>query len=96
MRWLKKKTGPIYHTIEKAEQLENLKKGNDVVILGLFRSMDQATPKDFVAAAEEVDSVVWALINKPEVATELKLEMENIIMYKKVSNACNFINLPAP
>lgn len=88
---MKKKTGPTYYSIENAEQLENLKKENDIVILGLFRSMDQATPKDFIAAAEEVDSVVWALVNKPEVAAKLKIEMENIIMYKKVSNTCCFV-----
>ncbi|EDV27879.1 uncharacterized protein TRIADDRAFT_52862 [Trichoplax adhaerens] len=90
VRWLKKKTGPIYVSVESSEQLEKLKNENDVVVLGLFRDLDQATPKDFIAAAEEVDAVTWALVNNPEVAAGLKIEMENIIMYKKDSDAEEF------
>ena len=46
MRWIAKKTGPAAQTITSEEELEEVKEGHEVFLLGYFDNFEVCLPKE--------------------------------------------------
>jgi len=79
--WLRKRAGPAAKELKTADELKEFQDSAEVVIVGHFKSADDAKPYFEVASA--VDDVPFALVYDSGVAKESKLKENSVSMFKK-------------
>jgi len=84
--WLQKKTGPVTTPVVTAEELEHMKEGNDVFVIGHFADENSAAAKAFSAAAVGFDDITFAISSSAEVKTALAVEHDSIVIIKTFDN----------
>ena len=81
--WVNKKAGPAAKTITSAAELEVLKEGNDVSVLGVFGSEDSVNARSFLALAADSESTVpFAISSSAAVRSELGLTEDTIVIHR--------------
>ena len=61
VNWIKKKSGPAAITLESEEDLLKAQEANDVIVVGVFDSADDAKAKSFMTLAGDDDSLAYAI-----------------------------------
>jgi len=80
--WLEKKTGPPAVELASVEEATKFTTGKDVSIIGFFADQTTDAAKAYLAAASNMDDFQFAITSSPEVATELKVEGEAVLLLK--------------
>lgn len=89
--WLKKKSGPAAVTLATVADLKKLQDGNEVAIVGLFKSLDSAEAVAFQNVAKVIDSVAFGISSEQVVFDELKAKPDTVILLKKFDEGRNDI-----
>jgi len=80
--WLKKKSGPPAITLETEEDLLKAQEANEVVIVGVFDSVDDAKAKTFMSIASDDDSLVYAITTSAAVKSKLNAKSGSVALLK--------------
>eukprot|EP01135_Chromosphaera_perkinsii_P006905 Nk52_evm60s621 gene=Nk52_evmTU60s621 len=81
--WIKKKTGPAYVKIEKAEELEKFKDENEVCVVGFFKSMNDEVEELFTSTALSVDDVSFAVVTDAALLKDNNVDEMAMKMFRK-------------
>ncbi|XP_071964006.1 protein disulfide-isomerase 2-like [Antedon mediterranea] len=90
INWLKKKTGPPATTLESADDVEKLRKDQEVVVIGLFKDIESAEAKAFLEAAGGMDDIPFGMTSNAELLTTYEVTGNSGIVLLK-----NFDDLKA-
>jgi protein disulfide-isomerase A1 len=80
INWMRKKTGPATKLIANAEEIEKLKKDNDVVLVYFGNKKEELD--EFVKVARKNEDFPFANVESEELATKLGVKMSSVIMYR--------------
>ncbi|CAO4370235.1 unnamed protein product [Caenorhabditis nigoni] len=80
--WVKKKSGPTVTTVETAEQLNELKSKNRVVVLGYFKDAKSEAATIFNEVADSVDDIFFAVAGSADVAASATLEADGVSLIR--------------
>jgi len=83
LSWIKKKTGPPAVKVSTQESLEQLKKDNEVFVIGLFASESEAA--SYISAAEQTEGVSFGISigAEADVVAGSKVSSPSIVLYKQ-------------
>jgi len=85
--WISKKTGPAALNLEDVDAANKFKSDNEVNVIGYFpEGSDSAA---FMAAADSVDDVPFAITSNADVAKELDLAEGGITLFKAFDEGFN-------
>jgi protein disulfide-isomerase A1 len=87
--WLKKKSGPPAKQLKSADDCNTFKDSADVVVIGVFKDQDGADAKTFLAVADKMDDVPFAITSDKEVKTEIKMDKDGVVLFKKFDEGRN-------
>jgi protein disulfide-isomerase A1 len=82
VNWLKKKSGPAAVTLETEDDLLKVQEANDVVVVGVFDSVDDAKAKSFMNIAMDDDSLAYAITASDAVKSKLGSKSGSIALLK--------------
>jgi len=82
VNWIKKKSGPPAITLESEEDLLKAQEANDVVVVGVFDSADDAKAKNFITIAGDDDSLAYAITSSDAVKNKLGAKAGSIAVLK--------------
>ena len=82
VNWLKKKSGPAAVTLETEDDLLKVQEANDVVVVGVFDSVDDAKAKSFMNIAMDDDSLAYAITTSDAVKSKLGSKSGSIALLK--------------
>jgi len=87
VNWLLKKTGPAAKTIASVAEAKEFAEGAPVVVLGLFKDLESAAAKQYLAAAQEVDDFRFGITADADVLKEYEVTGDAaVILLKKVDD----------
>jgi len=90
IQWLKKKSGPAAITLSSVDDLTKFKESQDVVVVGLFDSLENKNLALFNSIAKTVDSVSFGVTTEQALFTELNVNGgEAIVLFKKFDEGRN-------
>ncbi|CAF2821435.1 unnamed protein product [Rotaria sp. Silwood2] len=87
--WLKKKTGPVAEELKTVDDLNKLKQANDVVVIGVFKDMDDDTAASFLQVAKTTDGIPFGITSNADVLKELDVTKDTIVLLKKFDEGRN-------
>lgn len=93
--WLNKKSGPVAKSLETAEELEHMKEANDAFVLGVFASVDSDGAKAFLAVANEVDSLSFAITSSAAIKSTLAVTADTVLIIKSFDDLRNDLPVTA-
>lgn len=82
VNWIKKKSGPAAVTLESEDDLLKVQEANDVVVVGVFDSTDDAKAKSFMTLAGDDDSLAYAITTSAAVKGKLGAKAGSIALLK--------------
>lgn len=82
--WLKKKTGPAAKTLSSVDEVKTFVDGLQVAVVGFFKDTTSPAAKAFLSAADEVDSVQFAITSDDAVFKDNNVDGEAVVLFKKV------------
>ena len=80
INWMRKKTGPATKPIKNVDELDKLKKDNDVVIVYFGTKKEELD--EFVKVARKNEDFPFANVESEEIATKLGIKMGNVVMFR--------------
>lgn len=83
VHWALRKIGPPAETIETAEQAEQLKSDNEVLIVAYIKDSASNEATTFSEVADSIDDHKFGIVSSQDVATKLGFEKEGIKLFKK-------------
>ena len=90
VNWLKKKSGPPATTLNSGDDLANLKKSADVVVVGLFKDLESDAAKQFLTVAQTVDNVVFGISSDSGVIADAAVSGDNsVVLFKSFDEGRN-------
>ena len=90
VNWLKKKSGPPATSLNTVDDLANLKKTADVVVVGLFKDLDSDPAKQFLAVAQSVDNIVFGISSDSGVIADAAVNGDNaVVLFKSFDEGRN-------
>jgi len=90
VNWLKKKSGPPATTLNSVDDLANLKKSADVVVVGLFKDLESDAAKQFLTVAQTVDNVVFGISSDSGVIADAAVSGDNsVVLFKSFDEGRN-------
>lgn len=92
--WLKKKTGPPADEVKSVDDLNKLKKVNEVVVIGAFKDMDGENAASFLQVAKTVDGMPFGITSNADVLKELEITQDTIVLLKKFDEGRNDLAAP--
>ena len=87
--WLEKKTGPAAKTLENVEDAKAFIEANDIAVVGLFKDLESADAKSFLATAGNMDDYPFAITSEAAVLEEYKVEGSGIVLFKNFDEGRN-------
>lgn len=87
--WLKKKTGPAADDLKTVDELNKLKDGSDVVVIGAFKDVDGAAAAAYLAVAKTIDGIPFGITTNSDVLKELGVKGDAIVLFKKFDEGRN-------
>lgn len=87
--WLKKKTGPAADDLKTVDELNKLKDGNDVVVVGAFKDADGSAAAAYLAVAKTIDGIPFGITTNGDVLKELGVKGDAIVLFKKFDEGRN-------
>jgi len=85
--WIEKKTGPSAVNLENVEAANKFKEENEVCVVGYFPEGSDSSA--FIAAADSVDDINFAITADEATAKELDLAAGGITLFKKFDEGFN-------
>jgi len=85
--WINKKTGPAALDLADVDAANKFKSDNEVNVIGYFPEGSDSA--DFIAAAEKIDDVPFAITANADVAKELDLAEGGITLFKAFDEGFN-------
>lgn len=82
VNWLKKKSGPPAVTLATEDDLMKAQESGDVLVVGVFDSMDSDQAKEFLTAAGDDDSLAYAVTTADAIKTKLSAKANSIALLK--------------
>jgi len=87
VNWLLKKTGPAAKAIASVAEAKEFAEDAAVVVLGLFKDLESAAAKQYLAAAQEVDDFRFGITADADVLKEYEVTGDSaVILLKKVDD----------
>ena len=80
INWMRKKTGPATKEIQSVEEIEKLKKDNDVVLVYFGNKKEELD--EFIKVARKNEDFPFANVDKEEIAKKLGIKMGTVIMFR--------------
>ena len=80
INWMRKKTGPATKSIQSVEEIDKLKKDNDVVLVYFGNKKEELD--EFIKVARKNEDFPFANVEKEEIAKKLGVKMGTVIMYR--------------
>lgn len=80
--WVQKKTGPPAKECETVETVENLVKENEIVVIGFFKDRESDAAKNFLAAANALDNVVFGISSAEDVFSNYEVKCGSVLLFK--------------
>ncbi|GAB6031172.1 protein disulfide isomerase [Chamberlinius hualienensis] len=81
--WLKKKSGPPAKPISTVEEINDLKTGNEVAVVGLFKDPNSAEAKVFSEVAASIDDIPFAITSDDVIFKLLDTDKDGVVLFKK-------------
>ena len=80
INWMRKKTGPATKPINNIDELDKLKKDNDVVLVYFGTQKDELD--EFIKVARKNEDFPFANVENEEIATKLGIKMGTVVMFR--------------
>ncbi|KAI4903322.1 hypothetical protein NFI96_015940 [Prochilodus magdalenae] len=88
--WLKRRTGPSADLISDLRQLETFTAEEDLVILGLFKDVEEGVAKVFYDVAAEVADLPFGVTGSKEVFSKYDITQDSVLLLRKSKTAEKF------
>ncbi|XP_013416131.1 protein disulfide-isomerase 2 isoform X2 [Lingula anatina] len=89
VNWLKKKTGPPAKALSGVEETKEFIGAQEVAVVGFFKDQESEGAKAFLETAASMDDVVFGITSDDAVFTDLKVEKDNVVLFKKFDEGRN-------
>lgn len=89
--WVVKNSGPPAIELTDAEKAKKFIDKDTVVVIGFFESNTSDKAVAYLAAADVIDSVAFAIVKSSDVAKSVGAEMETIVVYRPVSSLLVYV-----
>ena len=80
INWMRKKTGPASKLLNSEDDLDKMKKDNDVVLV--YFGKDKTELEEFTKVARKNEDFPFANVESEELAKKLGAKMSSIVMYR--------------
>jgi protein disulfide-isomerase A1 len=85
INWMRKKAGPATQLIQNAEEIEKLKKDNDVVVVYFGNKKEELD--EFIKAARKNEDFPFANVESEDIAKKLGIKMSTVVMFRNFEEA---------
>ncbi|CAF1008000.1 unnamed protein product [Didymodactylos carnosus] len=89
VNWLKKKTGPAATELNTVAELNTLKEGNQVVVIGVFKKTDSDLAESFLQVAKSRDDLPFAITSNADILKELNVKADTVVLLKTFDEGRN-------
>ena len=80
INWMRKKTGPATKLIQSTEDIDKLKKDNDVVLIYFGNNKNELD--EYTKVARKNEDFPFANVEKEEIAKKLGIKMGTVVMFR--------------
>jgi protein disulfide-isomerase A1 len=80
INWMRKKTGPATKLIQSTEDIDKLKKANDVVLIYFGNNKNELD--EYTKVARKNEDFPFANVEKDEIAKKLGIKMGTVVMFR--------------
>jgi len=80
--WVTKKTGPPAKDLTSVEEAEKFLKDNDIAVVGFFKNTESDEAKAFIAAANALDTFVFAISSNDDVIAKYDSKDGSVLLFK--------------
>ena len=93
--WLTKKSGPPAASLENMDAVNNFLGENQAVVVGLFKNLEGAEAKEFIAAAEEAEDLLFGITSAEDAFSGLGVTAEaSVVVLKKFDEGRSYMEGP--
>ena len=80
INWMRKKTGPATKVIQNAEEIDKLKKDNDVVLV--YFGKEKKELDEFIKVARKNEDFPFANVENEDIAKKFGIKMGTVVMFR--------------
>ena len=93
--WLTNKSGPPATSLENMDAVNNFLGENQAVVVGLFKNLEGAEAKEFIAAAEEAEDLLFGITSAEDAFSGLGVTAEaSVVVLKKFDEGRSYMEGP--
>nr|XP_021331513.1 protein disulfide-isomerase-like protein of the testis isoform X1 [Danio rerio] len=86
LTWLKRRAGPSADIISNVTQLENFLRREELVVLGLFKDLEEGAVKVFYETAADVADLPFGVTRHHEVFSKFEISRDSVLLIRKTAS----------